>query len=232
MKLRNAGFANPLVATLPRLGVCIAVSNPSSTDHPLVIISCHANSNKNHLIYYCLLTILTCQHKSIISANRRPQRYAILERLEITIDQPTAEKLVHVFVTCRIDFCNSLRFGLSKNELDKLQRILNAAARITKTRKFQNISLVLCKQHWLPVTKRIQFKILTITNKALNGMAPSYICDLLQVHHPNRNLRHGSAFRDLSLVVHVFTRACARCSLFRLILCCYTKSLEFLASRH
>ena len=72
MKLWNAGFANPLVATLPRLGVCIAVSNPSSTDHPLVIISCHANSNKNHLIYYCLLTILTCQHKSIISANRRP----------------------------------------------------------------------------------------------------------------------------------------------------------------
>ena len=46
MKLWNAGFANPLVATLPRLGVCIAVSNPSSTDHPLVIISCHANSNK------------------------------------------------------------------------------------------------------------------------------------------------------------------------------------------
>lgn len=72
MKLRNAGFANPLVATLPRLGVCIAVSNPSSTDHPLVIISCHANSNKKHLIYYCLLTILTCQHKSIISAKRRP----------------------------------------------------------------------------------------------------------------------------------------------------------------
>ena len=72
MKLWNAGFANPLVATLPRLGVCIAVSNPSSTDHPLVIISCHANSNKKHLIYYCLLTILTCQHNLLISAKRRP----------------------------------------------------------------------------------------------------------------------------------------------------------------
>ena len=34
---------------------------------------------------------------------------------------------------------------------------------------------------------------------ALNGMAPSYICDLLQVHQPNQNLR--SAFRGLSLVV-------------------------------
>ena len=37
------------------------------------------------------------------------------------------------------------------------------------------------------------------SNIALNGMAPSYICDLLQVHQPNRNLR--SASRGLSLVV-------------------------------
>ena len=35
--------------------------------------------------------------------------------------------------------------------------------------------------------------------KALYGMAPSYICDLLQVHQPNRNLR--SASKGLSLVV-------------------------------
>ena len=38
-----------------------------------------------------------------------------------------------------------------------------------------------------------------MTYKALNGMARSYICDLLQVHQPNQNLR--SAFRGLSLVV-------------------------------
>ena len=47
-----------------------------------------------------------------------------------------------------------------------------------------------------------QFKILTMTYKALNGMAPSYICDLLQVHHLNRNLR--SASRGLSLVVPAY----------------------------
>ena len=52
------------------------------------------------------------------------------------------------------------------------------------------------------VTKRIEFKILTMTYKALNGMAPSYICDLLQVYHSNRNLR--SASRGLSLVVPAY----------------------------
>ena len=99
------------------------------------------------------------------------------------LDQPTAEEFLHAFVTSKLDFCNSLLYGLSKKQPDKLQRIVNTAARITNTKKFQHISLVLRKLHWLPVTKRIGFKILTITYKALNEMAPSDICDLLQVHH-------------------------------------------------
>ena len=62
----------------------------------------------------------------------------------------------------KIDFFNSLVFGLPKKQLDKLQRILNAAARITtKTKKCEHISPVLPKRHWLPVTKMIEFKILT-----------------------------------------------------------------------
>ena len=83
------------------------------------------------------------------------------------LDRPTAEKRVHAFVTSKIDFCSSLLFELSKRQLDKLQRSLNAAARITKkTKKFQHISPVLRNLHWLPVTKRTEFKILTITYKA------------------------------------------------------------------
>ena len=66
------------------------------------------------------------------------------------LDQPTAQKLVHAFVTSKLDFCNSLLYGLSKKQLDKLQRILNAAARITRTKTFQHISPVLRNLHWLP----------------------------------------------------------------------------------
>ena len=44
------------------------------------------------------------------------------------LDQSTAEKLV-------LDFCNSLLFGLPKKKLDKLQRVLTAAARITSRTK-------------------------------------------------------------------------------------------------
>ena len=75
---------------------------------------------------------------------------------------------------------------------------------------FQHISPVLRNLHWLPVTKGIEFKILTKTYKVLNGMAPSNICDLPQVHHPNRNLRSTS--RGLSLLVpnHQTQAYCAR----------------------
>ena len=84
------------------------------------------------------INILTCQHKSIISANRRPQRCVILERLETTQINP--------LLTSKIDFCNSLLFGFSKKQLDKLQRIvLNAPARITtKTNISAHFSGITC----------------------------------------------------------------------------------------
>ena len=43
--------------------------------------------------------------------------------------------------------------------------------------------------HWLPVKQRIDFKILLITYKALNGQAPTYITDLLSYYRPARPLR-------------------------------------------
>ena len=135
------------------------------------------------------------------------------------LDQPTAEKLVHAFVTSKLDFCNSLLYRLSKKQLDKLQRIQNAAASIKKTQKFQHISAVLRNLHWLPVTKRIEFKILTITYKALNGMAPSYICDLLQVEpaadrsSPKQTSSARFCITGLSLVVAIHqTQANGACS--------------------
>ena len=35
--------------------------------------------------------------------------------------------------------------------------------------------------HWLPINYRIKFKILLFVYKALNGIAPSYISDLLEL---------------------------------------------------
>ena len=94
------------------------------------------------------------------------------------MSQDAAETLIHSFIITRVDYCNGLLHGLPAYQLQKLQRVQNAAARlIFMERKYCHITPLLQKLHWLP----IQFKILLITFKAINGLAPSYIVDLICV---------------------------------------------------
>ena len=43
--------------------------------------------------------------------------------------------------------------------------------------------------HWLPIDKRIEYKILLTTHKARTGIAPEYLNDLLKPYRPPRALR-------------------------------------------
>ena len=107
-----------------------------------------------------------------------------------SLDYRTAETLIHSFVTSRLDYCNSLLTGMSKKNLRKLQLVQNTAARVlTGTRKYDHITPVLAKLHWLPVHFRIDFKVLLLTFKALNGQAPEYLGGLLFPYTPARSLR-------------------------------------------
>ena len=71
-------------------------------------------------------------------------------------------------------------------QLKGLQLIQNAAARIlTRTRRFEHISPVLASLHWLPVKFR---GVLLLTFKALHGLAPLYLNDLLHPYTPSQML--------------------------------------------
>jgi len=60
-----------------------------------------------------------------------------LRRVRRSLDHDSATTLVHAFVTSCIDYCNSLFANAPKIWIDKLQRVMNAAARvISSTRKF------------------------------------------------------------------------------------------------
>ena len=91
---------------------------------------------------------------------------------------------------------NSLLYRLPTFLIDRLQNVQNAAARIitrvTRTKKYDHITPVLKQLHWLPVNQRINYKILLLTYKALNGQAPIYITELLEPYAPTRNLRSSS----------------------------------------
>ena len=68
--------------------------------------------------------------------------------------------------------------------------VYNSAARIvSRTRKYEHITPVLIKLHWLPIKFRIKFKVLLLVYKALNGLAPKYIKELLVPYKPRRHLR-------------------------------------------
>ena len=106
------------------------------------------------------------------------------------LDRPTVEKLVNATITSRLDYCNSLMFGIPKDLMSQLQKRQNHAARvITQWRKYDHITPVLVDLDWLPVKQRIDFKILLLTYKALNGLAPAYIRELLTPYTPARTLR-------------------------------------------
>ena len=132
---------------------------------------------------------------SHINAVCRSASYAIyrIGKLRRYLDKKNTEKLVHAFVTSRIDNCNSILFGLPDKDLNKLQRIQNSAARIvTLTRKHDHITPIMFNLHWLPLKQRIIYKLLLLTFKALHGLAPTYITDLITPYKPPRTLRSST----------------------------------------
>ncbi|TWW54028.1 hypothetical protein D4764_0190130 [Takifugu flavidus] len=117
-----------------------------------------------------------------------------ISKIRKLLMQPDAEKLVHAFVTSRLDYCNSLLSGCPNNSLRSLQLIQNAAARVlTGIDKRDHISPVMASLHWLPVKFRITFKTLLLTYKVLRGLAPSYLEELVIPYQPNRPLRSQNA---------------------------------------
>ncbi|KAI5622818.1 hypothetical protein C0J50_17696, partial [Silurus asotus] len=100
-----------------------------------------------------------------------------------------AEKLVHAFITSRIDYCNALLGECPASLINKLRIVQNVAARVlTRSRKYDYITPIL-SLHWLPVTFRINYNLLLLTYKALNGLAPMSLSSLLTRYNPSRSLR-------------------------------------------
>lgn len=108
-----------------------------------------------------------------------------LTKIKSFLPKRSMETAIHALITSRLDYCNSLYFGISKSQMARLQVVQNAAARFLKgKRKFDHATPLLRSLHWLPINFRIDFKILLLVFKSLNDLAPSYLSDLLHPYLP------------------------------------------------
>ncbi|KAK7108062.1 hypothetical protein V1264_015864 [Littorina saxatilis] len=116
--------------------------------------------------------------------------------------------LVCSLVLSKIDYCNSLLAGLPKYLLDRLQRIQNNAARLVfKSSKYEHATPLLHSLHWLPITKRIEYKLSSLSFAVVSGSAPEYLSELLNLYTPSRQLRSAADTRLFRLPT-VQTKTC------------------------
>ena len=64
--------------------------------------------------------------------------------------------------------------------------------------KFDHITGVMFELHWWPVAYRIRYKVLLITFKALHGMAPLCLTNMLCVHRSSHGRR--SQYKNVNML--------------------------------
>jgi exonuclease III len=153
---------------------------------------CPANSARNlGATFDSHMTLQPHVSSLVKSCNWQLRRIGQIRKF---LTEAAAEKLIHAFISSRLDNGNALLYGLPDYQLNRLQRVHNTAARIlTRTRKYEHITPILADLHWLPIKHRITYKLMTLTYKCLNGLAPQYLADLLVPYSPVRSLRSSES---------------------------------------
>ena len=145
---------------------------------------------------------------SFVSQKCRSASFALhkIGKIRNLIDKHTTERLIHAFVVCHLDFCNSLLSGISARQVQKMQVVQNSAARlIYRIRKHEPVSVILRDLHWLPIHSRISFKILLLAYECFYDFAPPYLTELLTLYTPSRNLRSNK--KKLFVIPPVITKS-------------------------
>jgi len=105
-----------------------------------------------------------------------------LRQIRSMLDFNSAKLVANALVMSKLDYCNSLLYGINAGLVHRLQRVQNTLARVAvpSVRRYDHISPTLRQLHWLPVRQRIDFKMALMTFKVLQNKAPEYLYDKLQ----------------------------------------------------
>ena len=113
-----------------------------------------------------------------------------LRHIRPSLNQETAANIGRSVINSRLDYCNSLMYGISGANMKKLQRVQNALIRVVcSLGPRDSVSGARQDLHWLPIEQRISFKIAVLTFNCRRKCAPPYLCDLISDYLPRRALR-------------------------------------------
>ena len=108
---------------------------------------------------------------------------------------------VRSLVLSRLDYSNSMLVNASKVDIDRLQRIQNRAAKIVcRAGKYDRATPLLKQLHWLPVERRISYKVALIVYKCIHKLAPQYLINLLS---PQRRSSYRLRSSEDTTILHV-----------------------------
>jgi len=124
-----------------------------------------------------------------------------LRHLRRYVTNDCFRSLVVSLVHSRLDYGNFVFVGLPVYLQRRLQAVLNAAARLVfGLRRYDHVTDALAILHWLRVPERVNFKLALMAYRVLNGMAPSYLNQLVPVSSLTGRRRLRSSF-TLQLLV-------------------------------
>jgi len=97
-----------------------------------------------------------------------------------SVSRPVVQSLVTSLVLSRLDYSNATLAGISQYLLWWLQSMMNAAARlIYSSLRYDHITPLLRRLHWLKAKERSDFKLTVLVFKCVHGSASPYLANEL-----------------------------------------------------
>ena len=115
-----------------------------------------------------------------------------LSKIRHYLSTKQLQQLVCSRILLPLDYCNSLYYGLTETNIQKLQRVQNCAARLVH--KFnppcnKSTDNLISDLHWLKIKLRIIYKILLLVHNCINSKAPNQMIALINLSESGRTKR-------------------------------------------
>ena len=115
-----------------------------------------------------------------------------IAKIRDSLTTSVCKSLIHGLVTSRLDHGNAMLFLITDRLLHRLEMVQRSAIRIVMQIRWgdhQSMTIILWQLHWLPIKRRIEYKILILVHKALYEGTPEYLAALLHQYAPRCCLR-------------------------------------------